>query len=131
MIHVHGTEDGYGLAALDLGLSTIVSIQGIVQECSRVSPSIFFKLQTPVERDIIRTGKYFGSRTEWANSFIRSLNSTATIYDLPEAVDQVFFKEPVQRSTQNILMVGSVVQRKGIEEAVDAMSLIVAEMSFS
>ena len=31
LIHVHGTEDGYGLAALDLGLSTIVSIQGIVQ----------------------------------------------------------------------------------------------------
>jgi len=127
LIHVHGTEEGYGLAALDVGAPTIVSLQGIVQLCGCVSPSIFFRLQAPIERQIIRKSKYFGTRTEWANSFIRSLNSTARIYDLSEAVDQVFFKERVQRSTKNILIVGSVVQRKGLEEALDAMSLIVAK----
>ena len=127
MIHVHGTEEGYGLAALDVGVPTIVSIQGIVQLCACVSPSIFFRLQAPIERHIIRKSKYFGTRTEWANSFIRGLNSTARIYDLPEAVDEVFFKERVQQSTQNVLIVGSVVQRKGLEEALEAMSLIVAK----
>jgi len=127
LIHVHGTEEGYGLAALDVGLPTIVSIQGIVQLCASVSPSIVFRLQAPVELHVIRTAKYFGTRTEWATNFIRGLNSNAMIYDLPEAVDQVFFKEQAQQSTQNILMVGSVVQRKGVEEALDAMRLIVGE----
>jgi glycosyltransferase involved in cell wall biosynthesis len=127
LVHVHGTEDGYGLAALDVAMPTVVSIQGIVQLCGRVSPSMFFRLQAPIERHIIRKSKYFGTRTEWANSFIHSLNSTARIYDLPEAVNQVFFKERVRKSTQNILIVGSVVQRKGLEEALDAMSLIVAK----
>jgi glycosyltransferase involved in cell wall biosynthesis len=127
LIHVHGTEDGYGLAALDVGVPAIVSIQGIVQLCCRVSPSIFFRLQTPIEQHVIRTAKYFGVRTEWASRFIRTLNSTATIYDLPEAVNQVFFKERTRRSTQNILMVGSVVQRKGMEEALDAMAIIISK----
>ena len=88
LIHVHGTEDEYGLAALDVAVPSIVSIQGIVQLCGHVSPSVFFRLQTPIERGIIRKAKYFGSRTDWANKFIRSLNNTAKIYDLPEAVSE-------------------------------------------
>jgi len=127
LIHVHGTEEGYGLAALDVGLPTIISIQGIMQLCARVSPSIVFRLQAPVEVRVLRTAKYFGTRTEWATNFIRGLNSNAMIYDLPEAVDRVFFKEHAGQSTQNILMVGSVVQRKGIEEAIDAMRVIIAK----
>jgi glycosyltransferase involved in cell wall biosynthesis len=127
LIHVHGTEDGYGLAALDVAAPSITSIQGIVQLCGRASPSVFFRLQTPIERYIIRKAKYLGSRTEWANKFIRTLNSTAKIYDLPEAVNEVFFKQRVQESTHNILIVGSVLQRKGLEEALDAMSLIAAK----
>lgn len=127
LIHVHGTEYGYGLTALETNVPTIVSIQGIVNLYARVSPSIFFRLQAPIELHVIRTAKYFGSRTAWANSFIHSLNNTANIYDLPEAVDQVFFKKVAEQSTQNILLVGSVLQRKGIEEALDAMSLVLAQ----
>jgi glycosyltransferase involved in cell wall biosynthesis len=124
LIHVHGTEYGYGLAALETNVPIIVSIQGIVNLLARISPSIFFRLQASIERHVIRTAKYFGSRTAWANSFIRNMNNTATIYDLPEAVDQVFFKKVAKQSNQNILMVGSVIQRKGIEEALDAMRLV-------
>ena len=126
LIHVHGTENGYGLAALDTNVPTIVSIQGIVNVLARVSPSTFYRLQAPLELIVLRTAKYFGSRTAWANSFIRNLNNTATIYDLPEAVNHVFFKRAAEPSNSNILMVGSVEQRKGIEEALSAMSIVVA-----
>jgi glycosyltransferase involved in cell wall biosynthesis len=126
LIHVHGTEYGYGLAALATNFPTIVSIQGIVNLCARVSPSLVFRLQDPIELHVIRNAKYFGSRTAWANSFIRNLNNSATIYDLPEAVDDLFFRKVSKQSTENILMVGSVIQRKGIEDALDAMSIVVA-----
>ena len=124
LIHVHGTEYGYGLAALDTNVPTIVSVQGVVNHLAQVSPSTFFRLQAPIERHVIRTAKYFGSRTAWANSFIRGLNNTAIIYDLPEAVNQLFFKKTAKQSNQHILMVGSIMQRKGIEEALDAMSVV-------
>jgi glycosyltransferase involved in cell wall biosynthesis len=126
LIHVHGTEYGYGLAALETNVPTIVSIQGIVNLLARLSPSTFYRFQAPIELRVIRTAKYFGSRTAWANSFIRTLNHAATIYDLPEAVDRVFFKKAAEQSNPNILMVGTVVQRKGIEDALRAMSAVVA-----
>jgi len=126
VIHVHGTEYGYGLGALETDTPTIISIQGIVNLYARVYPSIFYRLQAPIERQVIRTAKYLGSRTAWANCFIRNLNNTATIYDLPEAVNRVFFNRAVEQSNPNILMVGSIEQRKGIAEALRAMSIVVS-----
>jgi glycosyltransferase involved in cell wall biosynthesis len=126
LIHVHGTESGYGLAALETNVPTIVSIQGIINSLVRVSPSLSFRLQAPIELNVIRKAKYFGTRTAWASSFIRDLNNTAIIYYLPEAIDHLFFKTSAQHSNPNILIVGSVMQRKGIEDALRAMSIVVA-----
>lgn len=126
VIHVHGTEYGYGLAALEANVPTIVSIQGIVNLLARVSPSFFYRFQAPIELHTIRTAKYFGSRTIWGNNFIRTHNSTAIIYDLPEAVNPVFFNRANGEPNHNIVIVGSIEQRKGIEEALLAMSVVVA-----
>src|SRR5207249_3541874 len=43
-----------------------------------------------------------------------------------EAVNPVFFQRAAEQTNPNILMVGSVEQRKGIEEALHAMSIVVA-----
>jgi glycosyltransferase involved in cell wall biosynthesis len=127
LIHVHGTEYGYGLAALDTGLPTIVSIQGIVSCVARLSPTMECRLQAPIERHIIRNARYFGSRTAWATAFIRSLNGTAKVYDLPEAIADVFFRAGGgSRGHSDILMVGYVERLKGIEEALEAMRVVLA-----
>lgn len=126
VIHVHGTEYGYGLAALEAKVPTIVSIQGIVNLLAQVSRSFLYRCQASFELHTIRTAMYFGSRTAWGNNFIRSHNSTAIIYDLPEAVNPVFFKTPNRTPNHNIVMVGSIEQRKGIEDALLAMSVVVA-----
>jgi glycosyltransferase involved in cell wall biosynthesis len=126
LIHVHGTEFGYGLAALDTKIPTIVSMQGIITLCAAASPSTAYRLQGRFERRIIRNVKYVGSRTEWANKFVRSVNSTATIYDFPEAVGEVFFRVSRGSSAQDILMVGTVARRKGVEEAMQAMRIVIS-----
>jgi glycosyltransferase involved in cell wall biosynthesis len=126
LIHVHGTEHGYGLASLGMNIPVILSIQGVIGLIATVSPSIWLKVQASIERKVIRQVKYFASRTEWANCFVRNLNSRAIIYDAPEAINEAFFKTPEGQSRKNILIVGSVIQRKGIEEAIDAMRIIVA-----
>jgi glycosyltransferase involved in cell wall biosynthesis len=126
VIHVHGTESGYGLAALESNSPFIVSIQGIVNYLVRISPSVPFMLQAPIEREVIRRTKYFGSRTAWANRFIRTLNPTGIIYDMPEAMDPLFFSNTAHRSDSQILFVGSVEPRKGIVDALEAMRIVVA-----
>jgi glycosyltransferase involved in cell wall biosynthesis len=127
LIHVHGTEYGYGLAALQSGLPFIVSIQGIINAILPISPSTFYKLQASIEEHVIRASTYFGSRTAWADSFVFSINPTATIYYLPEAVNPVFFNTVPAHSSKTLLMVGSVEERKGIAEALHAMSIVVRE----
>src|SRR5437867_3804223 len=47
LIHVHGTEYGYGLAALDCGVPLLVSMQGIINRIREVEDSAFFRLQEP------------------------------------------------------------------------------------
>jgi glycosyltransferase involved in cell wall biosynthesis len=127
LIHVHGTEYGYGLVALDTGLPTIVTMQGIVSRLMQGSPTTANWLQAPIERYVIRNISYFGTRTAWATEFIRSLNKTATVYDLPEAVGEVFFKTAGGSLGQkNILMVGLVHRPKGIEDALEAMRIVLA-----
>src|SRR5262249_12688563 len=127
LIHVHGTEYGYGLAALDANLPTIVSIQGIISEIGRLFPSMSYKLQGHFEKIVVRKVKYFGTRTDWAERFIRSLNPEARIYDLPEAVSHLFFEKVAQEPNMNVLMVGEVVRRKGIEDAIRALAIVVVK----
>jgi glycosyltransferase involved in cell wall biosynthesis len=127
VIHVHGTEYGYGLAALDSGIPTIVSIQGIVNLLAQVS-SASSRIQAEIEQQVVRRTKYFGSRTAWGTEFVRSINPAALVYDFPEAIGQVFFDTARASPPEpNILMVGSVHKPKGIEEALEAMAIVRAE----
>jgi glycosyltransferase involved in cell wall biosynthesis len=124
IIHVHGTEYGYGLAALDANVPTVVSLQGIISLIKQVEDNTFYRLQAPIERDVISRAKYFGSRTEWASEFIRELNPSATIYRMDEAVSPVFFENRARTNSNNILFVGSLMRRKGIEDAIEAMASV-------
>ena len=127
IIHVHGTESGYGLAASTTSIPTIISIQGIICRCAAISPCVFYRLQSPIERYLIRNTRYFGSRTDWANEFIRSHNKSAVIYDLPEAVYPSYFLNKISpKPNGRILMVGSLLPRKGIEEAIRAMKIVLS-----
>jgi glycosyltransferase involved in cell wall biosynthesis len=127
VIHVHGTEYGYGLAALDTGVPTIVSIQGIVSLLAQMSPTSAFRLQALIEQRVIANTPYVGCRTEWAADFVRDVNPAATVYQMNEAINDVFFRNSGEPAgTQRIVMVGEIVRRKGVEEAIEAMPLVVS-----
>jgi glycosyltransferase involved in cell wall biosynthesis len=125
IIHVHGTENGYALAVFDTDKPIIVSLQGIISAIAPTSGSVFLHLQAQIERSVIRAAQYVGTRTAWANDVVRNLNATATLYHLPEAINPVFFGVSPRAETANILMVGSILQRKGIEDALAAMPVII------
>jgi glycosyltransferase involved in cell wall biosynthesis len=135
IIHLHGTENGYGVALLNANAPAIVSIQGIINVLAEVAPSLFYRLQSRIELAVLRNIKNVATRTAWAAEFVRKVNSAATVYDLPEAIHPLFFKEtprqdkqPGREADYRILMVGSIVPRKGIEDALRAMSIVVAEI---
>lgn len=120
LIHAHGTESCYALAANRYEkCPSIISIQGIIGEYVKISPSVEFKLQKFIEKNTIRNGINFGCRTDWDKKFVISINSNANIIYLPEAIGSCFYEREWNGIGSNsITFVGSIIERKGVADLI-------------
>jgi glycosyltransferase involved in cell wall biosynthesis len=123
VVHGHGTEDAYGLAAVESGYPAVVSIQGVIADYLRTNPTRRYKYAAQTEATTVRTGHYFMCRTHFDKGFVSSLNAEAHIFHMPEAMNPCFFS--VDRSGAEpcrILHVGGFHERKGLEDLLVAVS---------
>ncbi len=122
VLHVHGTEGGYFEPTFNLKIPCIVSMQGLIGEVVKSEPSISHYLQVLFERRVIKNAKYFGCRTNFDTNYVKRRNSEAVIFDLPEAMNKIFFEKHWKISPGvNLLYVGSIMQRKGIGDLIHAL----------
>ena len=125
IIHVQGTESAFGNIALKQKTPFIVSIQGIITEYFQTNPSLRFRIQKKHEKNIISKAKYFGCRTDWDKAFVRGMNSKAEIFHLNEAMDPLFFESQWKDAGgHRLAFVGSLIQRKGVEELLDSVGIL-------
>ncbi len=125
VLHVHGTEGGYFRPALRTRIPCIVSIQGIIAEYIKIEPSLAGHIQVLYERQALQHAKYFGCRTCFDYDFVKSVNRNAVIFNLPEAMNNVFFKQQWRRPDElSLLFVGSINKRKGIEDLLKALAIV-------
>ena len=122
LIHSHGTENHYSLVALKSKYKTVISIQGLMNLSMD-----YLNLHNRVllnEIFIFTNGKYFGSRTTWVDNYIKKINPDAKIYKMQEAMNPIFFKELKYNKQKNILFVGAVEERKGLEYLIEAFNKV-------
>lgn len=125
IVHAHGTEGAFALTACDSELCSIVSIQGIITEYNKISPSLSYWLQIPIEKYAIEKSNNFGCRTNWDKNFVKNVNKKATIFYMPEAIDSMFFQHDWTPSKSlSILFVGYLSKRKGIEILLESISIV-------
>jgi glycosyltransferase involved in cell wall biosynthesis len=125
LLHVHGTESAYGVAACGIKIPNLVSIQGIMTALSEVSKSFCYRLQSILEKKVIHTTSYFGCRTDFDRKFVTELNKNATIFQLNEAINPVYFLNKWEdNGRHDIVFVGSIIKRKGVEELIEALAII-------
>ncbi len=125
VVHGHGTEDAYGLAAVQSNYPSVVSIQGVITDYLRTNPCTRFMFTAHTERRTVQEGRNFMCRTHFDKEFVKSLNPTAEIFHMPEAMNPCFFE--VDRSSEEtlrILHVGGFDERKGLEDLLVAISKI-------
>ena len=128
LVHVHGMENGYGLAALDAGFPFVISVQGIIARYIEVEHSLFYRLHRPVETEIVRRSRFFGTRTSWATDFVKEINPSAVCVDMPEAMHPCFFaSKGADPSAQRILFVGNIGRRKGVEVLIRSLPTVLAQ----
>jgi L-malate glycosyltransferase len=144
IVHVHGTEDFFGLLGTRTSLPVVVSIQGLLNECRRdywggtgarqrlMSPAswrpwLWLQHQARRERDIIRTNSHFIGRTLWDRSHLKELNPTAAYFECHEAIRKVFFETPwlAEHAERNIVYTtSSASPMKGVHTLIRAVRLL-------
>lgn len=144
VVHVHGTEDFFGLLSARTSTPIVISIQGLLAECEKDywggitmperlmhprlwRPWLWMTRQAPRERDIIRSNRYFIGRTRWDRSHVRALNPTARYFECHEAIRPEFFLTPwavdrAERSTVYTTLGASPL--KGLHTLIRAVKLL-------
>ena len=125
IVHAHGTENAYALTACEYDIPSVISLQGIISEILKVNPSFFYLLQKWIELFTIKKSVYFGCRTILDRNFVLTVNKNASISYIPEAISYMYFNNTWKdNSGKNIVFVGCLCKRKGIEQLLKSMSLV-------
>lgn len=146
IVHVHGTEEFYGLIAERIENPVVISIQGILSAVVRVyfenmrwneilhSPRmirhyLIMCSKTNTEQRIFRTNQYFIGRTQWDKAQMLSLvNGKCTYYQCDEVMDREFYEESwsIEDSEPwTIACTSSPYAYKGIHSILDAMTQLI------
>jgi glycosyltransferase involved in cell wall biosynthesis len=78
------------------------------------------------EQDCVRRAGYFTCRTSFDTGFVRSVNPNARIFTIHEAMNPVYFQNEWRaRDEDQLLYVGSLEARKGLDVLLEALKLVV------
>lgn len=129
LVHAHGTESSYALASVRSRLPCLISMQGIIGELLKVTPSLEWQLLAIWEQQAVRSGHYFTCRTKFDTHFVHAINPQARIFMIHEAMNPVFFKNQWQPSNSySVLFVGSFQKHKGLRTLLEAMAQLRTEL---
>ncbi|MDF3129308.1 glycosyltransferase [Kiritimatiellaeota bacterium B1221] len=124
IVHGHGTEEAYGLSAVESPFVSVVSVQGVISRILEVSPCLRFQLTAPRERECIEKGQNFMCRTHFDKGFVHEVNPSARIFHVAEAMGPIFFQSERQVPEPRMLFVGGYGEAKGIGICLEAFARI-------
>lgn len=130
LIHLHGSELQYQVAAAGLDIPQLLSVQGLVSEYAKVVPNPFSKLKFLWELAGYYESKYlpfiphFSCRTHWDKSQVARLSPNSTIHHNWEMLRPEFFAAPPATSYRpQVLFLGGQQVIKGFAETLAAFDL--------
>jgi len=128
VVEAFGTENAYAYTGVTSGYPCVTYMQGIVSELIKQVDTVFslrwvdFFITQFFERYTVKQGKHFIAENAFSQTFVRRLNSKASIYVIPNLINPLFFQvERDWTSTHlEILFVGSVSESKGALDLIEA-----------
>ena len=150
IIHIHGTENYYGLITKNpfIKVPVIINMQGILKTCKpHIRKGINFgkyrnftaknilallyqelewKNGVRRENEIIRCNKFFIGGSTWDESWIKSFNPNANYYRLERIIRDTFYQKKwdIKKIKRNSLIFTSLSLLKGIFNLIDAIRII-------
>lgn len=124
IVHGHGTEGPFSLAAVYSGFPNIISIQGIITRIAETAPSLNFKIVAHIERHTLRRAMAINTKTEFSEAFAECITPRTRRYFIEAPIHNIYWSWPIPDPARNIFFVGSIIKRKGIEEWIKAFTVL-------
>jgi len=125
IVHAHGTEFSYAISAIRSGYKYIISIQGLLNLIFDKENKFFFRLAKYLERESLIKGINFIPKTNFVKDYIKSINKDAVFFDNYDPINQIYFDTTLTyNKKKQIVFVGSLIPKKGIEDLLFAVSEI-------
>ena len=124
IVHSWGTEDAYGLAAVDWAGTSFISMQGILKVCCDTAPQHWLlKAQERNERTVFKKGKFFTIESSWGMQKMREAGVTVPIKRVEYGVgEDCFAVERAPTAKPTCLFVGTLYELKGVDTLLKAFA---------
>ena len=124
LVHAWGTEECYGLCAMDYPGRKLLSVQGLLTACAERAPIVPFEVrQSRFEKKIFNNVCHITTESQWARERVLELAPQANIQLFEYAVENEFFTTERRVSeTPCCLMLSSNTPVKNIPLAIKAFS---------
>ncbi|MCX6901247.1 MAG: glycosyltransferase family 4 protein [Verrucomicrobia bacterium] len=127
LVHSHGTEDAYTIAALKSGYPTVMTMQGLQFKITKHVKSPWFsrmRLMQTLEQWCLRHVRHIIAKSEHVAESVAPLAPQAEIYRIPNAMNPVFFENTARAAAgepQRLLFGGIIAPVKGLQHLVTAL----------
>ncbi|OJX38349.1 MAG: hypothetical protein BGO78_10125 [Chloroflexi bacterium 44-23] len=147
IIHVHGTEEFYGLLNALIKKPFVISIQGLLGACytkfwgkTSVLKRLFLmrefyiwikmKKSLEIENEIIKKNTHFIGRTDFDKSYVKQINPGANYFSIHETMRSEFyvnFWSYQKENLNNLFTTTTFLPYKGIDTLIRAVKILKQE----
>jgi len=127
VIHAHGTEESYALAAQATGLPTVITAQGCFFVINRqIPPKLVSRARIVelMEGIAFRRAKHVIAKSSYIAKALKNRFPHLEIHEIPNTFDPALLEIPLQEPRKGIAFVGTITPRKGLDCLVDALDIL-------
>jgi len=126
LVHAHGTEDAYGLAAQRSKLPYVITAQGVHFLINRkVKPSLVSRERIVefTERLCLRKTRDVIAKSHYVREALAAEFPNLRLHQIPNTIDPRLFDVVGAKNPKVVAFVGTIIPRKGVDVLCNALSI--------
>jgi glycosyltransferase involved in cell wall biosynthesis len=132
VVHAHGTEDAYALAAQACGRPSVITAQGCFFIINRELPPRLVSRERVVqftEWIALKKAKHVITKSGYVRNELSRAFPHLTLHEIPNTIDSRLLAIPLDRGREpgSLAFVGTLVPRKGVHVMAEALEIIKRE----
>jgi glycosyltransferase involved in cell wall biosynthesis len=124
LVHAHGTEEAYAMAAQATGKPYVITLQGVFAIINQELPPKLVSRERVVEfleRRTLRRARHVIAKSDYIGERMAQLFPHLVIHRIPNTYDPRLLRLDTTKVPRSACFVGMVTERKGLDLVVDAL----------